>query len=283
MSRLKVGFIGLGNIGKPMALNLPGEAMEVWVYDLNPQAVAELVAKGALAAGSPAEVAAQADLIGICVRDDADVEAVLCGQDGILSRARPGTVVAIHSTVKPETVQAMAARGAECGVQVIDAPITGGASGAQARTLGYMVGGPVEALEAIRPMLACSAREINHAGGLGMGMALKLCINQITYAQFIAIYEAMRLAKAAGLDPQLLKQVGQSNGHITPLMAQFLGLMEYRSLMTEEQFQGLTEGFSAVAEKDLSLALELARRGEQALPGCENSLALIRNVYTDSY
>ena len=204
MSKLKVGFIGLGNIGKPMARNLVCDAMEAWVCDINPAAVAELVELGARAAATAGELAQNCGLIGICVRDENDVNAVMEGEQGILANAAPGTVVAIHSTVSPAYVKALAERVPPRGVHVIDAPITGGASGAQNRALCYMVGGEAEVVERVRPMLETSAKRIVHAGGTGMGMSLKLCNNVITYAEFIALYEAMRLARAAGLDPELL-------------------------------------------------------------------------------
>ena len=274
------GFIGLGNIGKPMAQRLLQGDFAVWVYDVFPEAADSLVKKGASRAESIAQMAQHCEVIGVCVRDDADVITVM---DQLLAAPGKCKVVAIHSTVKPETVVAQAERASACNIAVLDAPISGGASGAANGSLCYMVGGDAEALELCRPALATSAKDIIHAGGLGMGMIAKLCNNLMTYAEFIAIYEAMRLADAAGLDQEVVKQVGAANGNITAQMSQFLGLHAFKPHLSAEDFEKLAGGFAAVAEKDLDIALQQARRFDTELPGCSKSLELIARVYRDQY
>lgn len=282
MTLQKVGFIGLGNIGKPMARNLPGNSFAVQAFDVFPAACEELASLGAEIV-NPAKMGNECDAIGICVRDDKDVEDVLTGKDGILTNPKPGLVVAIHSTVRPETVHRMAEFAAKKNVSVIDAPITGGAGGAAQRTLCYMVGGDEAALEKITPMLQTSAKEIVHAGGLGCGMALKLANNIMTYAKFTCGYEAMRLANSAGIKPEVLKKVGAENGNIPPHVAQFLILMEIKPNMKPEDFAKIVDGFIAVAEKDLTVALEVAKANGVNLPQAEKSLDLIASVYRCEY
>lgn len=274
------GFIGLGNIGKPMAERLLGGDFDVWVYDVFPEAAASLVKKGAQLAENIAAMAAECQVIGVCVRDDNDVRQVM---QQVLASPGECKVVAIHSTVRPETIREEAARAEKVGVKVIDAPITGGASGAANGTLCYIVGGDADALEACRPAFATSARQIIHAGELGMGMTAKLCNNLMTYAEFIAIYEAMCLAQAAGLSRDVVKEVGAANGNITEQMSMFLGLHEFKPHLSAEDFEKLAGGFAAVAEKDLQIALEQAREHGADLPGCSKSYELIKNVYMDNY
>ena len=274
------GFIGLGNIGKPMAESLLKGDFNVQVYDVFPAAADSLVEQGASRAGSIAQMAEHCEVIGVCVRDDNDVINVM---DELLKAPGNCKAVAVHSTVKPQTIVEQAERAKKSGIAVLDAPITGGASGAANGSLCYMVGGSAEALELCRPAFETSAKEIIHAGGLGMGMTAKLCNNLMTYAEFVAIYEAMRLADAAGLDKDVVKKVGAANGNITEQMGMFLGLHEFKPHMSEEDFESLAGGFAAVAEKDLSIALSQAERFSTDLPGCSKSLQLIGKVYRDSY
>lgn len=281
---MKTGFIGLGNIGKPMARRLAGSEYALTVYDINPAACAELEALGAAVAASPAELAGQADVIGVCVRDDNDVEQVLTSEQGILSAAKAGTVVAIHSTVRQSTILAMAELAKKQGVIVIDAPITGGASGAESGTLCYMLGGDAETVEKVRPVFMTSAQKVIHAGDLGAGIALKLCNNLVTYAEFIAIHEASKLAEAAGLSLDVLGEVGQANGVITPQMQMFI---ENRNALykgcSEADFKAIFGGFAALGVKDLQAALESAAQLGIELPATTVNHTLIEKVFFNAY
>lgn len=283
MAKPNAGFIGLGDIGGPMATHI-AEAFNLFVYDINPAAMDKVVEEaGATAAGSLAELARNCETVGICVRDDATVETVLSGDDGVLANLPSGAMVAIHSTVRPETVHRMAALANEHSIRLIDAPMTGGAAIAREKGLTYMVGGAEEDLQRYRPVLETSAKKIIHAGDLGLGMALKLCNNTMTYAGFIAMYEADRLARAAGLDPAVLQQVGASNGVITDQMRAFIKLVDAHQMLDEESFQNHVSGFIAVANKDLTVALEMAANVGETLPGVESSLRVMEPVYRDSY
>jgi 3-hydroxyisobutyrate dehydrogenase-like beta-hydroxyacid dehydrogenase len=144
----KVGFIGLGEQGKPMAINLANaDGIDLMVYDLRKEPVDELLALGAQKANSPREVGAHSDVIEVIVVDDAQVETVVLGSDGILSGARAGSIVAIHSTIRPATVRKIGAACAARGVGVIDAPVSGSSRGAHTRTMCYMIGGDKELVD----------------------------------------------------------------------------------------------------------------------------------------
>jgi 3-hydroxyisobutyrate dehydrogenase len=264
---LRAGFIGLGNIGKPMASHLAPAGFDTTVFDIDEAPVRELVAGGARAAGSPREVGERADVIGICVPNDDHVRAVVTGDDGILAGAAPGTVIAIHSTILPRTVTALADAAAAKGVFLVDACVTGGDQRAAAGTLTYLVGGEADAIEAVRPFLEPSSEHIIVAGGLGDGAKLKLAINALTYIQWAAAYEAFTLAKASGLDPAVFEAAGLANGQLTELQVRFLTSHKLPdAAVASEGFQKYLTGHMRTAEKDLTWALELARESGVSLP-----------------
>ncbi len=264
---LRAGFIGLGNQGKPIAANLVAAGLETVVFDVAAGPVAELVAAGAKAAGSPREVGERADVICICVPEDRHVREVVAGERGVLAGAARGAVVAIHSTILPETALALGADATPRGVAVLDACVTGGAARAAQKQLTYLVGGDAAALERARPVLQVSSVSIIHAGALGNGAKLKLCLNLITYIQWAAAYESFALARATGLPQELLEEAGRANGQLTPLMQSFLALHKAPEAARKgEGMQAALRGYMGVAEKDLAWALELARRAGVSLP-----------------
>jgi 3-hydroxyisobutyrate dehydrogenase len=265
---IRVGFIGLGNQGKPIAAHLAPAGFETSVYDVVPEPIAELVEGGARAAATPREVGENADVVGICVPEDKHVVAVALGDDGLLSGLRSGSVVLIHSTILPETIEQIATAAAALGIEVMDACVTGGAMRAQARQLTYLIGGSEAALEKVRPYLEATT-EVSpiHAGPLGSGAKLKLCINLITYIQWAAAHESMVLAQAIGLPQDVLEAAGRSNGQMTDMMVAFLAVHKApEATRTSESFQDMMRGNMKVAEKDLAWALQLARESEVALP-----------------
>jgi 3-hydroxyisobutyrate dehydrogenase len=264
---LRAGFIGLGNIGKPAASHLAPAGFETTVYDLDDEPVRELVEGGAKAARSPREVALNADVIGICVPEDDHVRAVLLGEDGVLAGASAGTVVAIHSTVQPSTVEELAAEAAAGGVTVVDCCMTGGDQRAAEGVLTYLVGGSDEALEKLRPFLEPSSESIIHAGELGNGAKLKLCINVVTYIQWAAAYEGAKLAMASGLPIEVFEQAGRANGQLTELQERYLINVKLPpELAKSEGVQKLVRGHMHTAEKDLACALALARKHDLTMP-----------------
>ncbi len=202
----KIGFIGLGRMGKPMALNIVKAGFELSVYDLRIDPVEELVRQGAQRAESPREMAA-ADVIAVAVVDDAQVEDILCGEDGVFAASRPETIVAIHSTVLPRTIKRLAEIGEKIGVHVIDAPVSGGEAGARGKALCYMVGGDAALLERCRDVFATSASDIFHMGDLGSGAAAKMIVQVVTCINMLAAHEAELLANKIGLDFPTLQQI----------------------------------------------------------------------------
>lgn len=276
---MAIGFIGLGNIGKPMARQLLKLGEPVRVHDVAAAPVAELVALGAQAADSPAALAADCRVVGLCVRDDRDVESLLHGADGLFAHLPQDAIIAVHSTVTQDALLRWAHEAGERGLHLVDAPITGGAGGAEAATLCTMVGGEAAILERLRPVLATSASKIIHAGPVGCGIALKLCNNIMTYAAFAAIDEGVRLARAGGLDPQLLIDVGRANGVVTPQMEAFLGNRDKLAAAGPETMRKAFGPFAALAGKDLAAALDSARALGVALPATAHLQDIIKAVF----
>jgi 3-hydroxyisobutyrate dehydrogenase-like beta-hydroxyacid dehydrogenase len=265
---IRVGFIGLGNQGKPIAAHLAPAGFDTIVYDLDQDPIAELVKGGARAAATPREVGENADVVGICVPEDKHVISVALGDDGLLSGLSAGSVVLIHSTILPETIEQIASAGAERGIEVMDACVTGGATRAQARQLTYLVGGSEATLEKVRPYLeATTDVPPIYAGELGNGAKLKLCINLITYIQWAAAHESLVLARAIGLPQDVLEAAGRSNGQMTDMMVAFLAVHKVPdATRTSDSFQDMMRRNMKIAEKDLAWALQLARESEVALP-----------------
>jgi 3-hydroxyisobutyrate dehydrogenase-like beta-hydroxyacid dehydrogenase len=242
---IKVGFIGLGEQGKPLAINVAQGRFDLMVHDLRPEPVDELVSKGARAARSASEVGAHGDIIEVIVVNDEQLEAVVLGGDGVLAGTRPGSIIAIHSTVRPATVRKIGEQAAARGVGVLDAPVSGGARGAQKRTMCYMVGGAKDALERCRPVFATSASTIVHMGALGAGMTAKLAHQVILCLNLLAAHEGTELARRAGLDAAALGEAVRA-GAAQSRVAE-------RWAVARPAPQN-----SALFYKDLALALELA-------------------------
>ncbi len=277
---VRAGFVGLGAIGRPMARRLCSAGLAPTVFDLVPAAVDELVGAGAARAESARAVAAASDVIGVCVRDDADVTAVLLGEDGLLAGACAGTVIAIHSTILPRTVRELGAVAATHGVALVDACVTGGPMGAEQGRLTYMVGGHVDDLERCRPVFATAAKTIVHTGELGTGTATKLCNNLMTYLGFLAAYEAALLARESGLSEAAFEEVTRSNGNLTDQMLAFLVLHRLPAEQRHEAgFQQMLRGYTTLAEKDLAVTLAFAREHGIALPGTALCQQLMARVY----
>jgi 3-hydroxyisobutyrate dehydrogenase len=277
---LRAGFVGLGDIGGPMARRLAGAGAELGVFDVAPAAMQPLLAAGARAAASPAELARASDVLGVCVPEDAHVRAVALGPDGILAGAAPGAIVAIHSTILPETAVEVGRACAERGVAVLDACVTGGAARAAQGKLTCLVGGDAGVLERARPYLALLAERIVHAGPLGSGCKLKLCLNVITYLQWTAAFEAMSLARAVDLPVAVLEEAGRANGQITELMVQYMALHKAPpETRRSEGTQRALRGFMHIAEKDLAWALELGRRSGVSLPGTALASQTMARIY----
>jgi 2-hydroxy-3-oxopropionate reductase len=199
---LKVGYIGLGLMGKAIARNIMKAGFPLVVHNRSRGVVDELVGEGAEAAGSPAETASQVDIVFTNLPDTPDVEKVALGPDGIIEAAREGLVFVDNSTIKPAAARRIAESLGEKGVQCLDAPVSGGDIGARNATLAIMVGGPEEALQRVRPVFEAMGKTITHVGGAGAGQIAKAANQIMVAAQMVAMGELLVFAKKAGADPQ---------------------------------------------------------------------------------
>ena len=199
-----IGFIGLGNMGGPMAGNLLKAQHRISGYDLAASAVAALSEKGGHAASGVAEAAAAGDIVVTMLPAGPQVRAVYLGPDGVLAHARPGALLIDCSTIDVETARAVAAEAAARGLQMIDAPVSGGTIGAEAGTLTFMVGGEADAFARAEPILQGMGRTIIHAGPSGSGQAAKICNNMMLAASMIGVCEGFALAEKLGLPAQTL-------------------------------------------------------------------------------
>ena len=265
---LRVGYIGLGIMGKPMARNILKAGFPLVVHNRSRGPVDELVALGAKAAFSPAEVAAQVDIVITNLPDSPDVEQVALGPDGIIEAARPGLIFIDHSTIKPETARHIAQALGEKGVLCLDAPVSGGDIGAQQGTLTIMVGGPAEALEKARPVLEAEGRTITHIGGPGAGQVAKAANQIMVAAQMVAMAELLLLAQKTGVDPQRVVQAIRG------------GAAQCWTLDHKPQrlFAGdRNPGFKAhMMLKDLDIVLDTARAYGMPLPATATHTQLYR-------
>jgi 3-hydroxyisobutyrate dehydrogenase-like beta-hydroxyacid dehydrogenase len=269
----RVGFIGLGNIGKPMAINVVKAGFELMVYDLREEPLKELAALGATIARSAREVGEHGEITELVVVDDAQVEALTLGEGGVLDGAQPGTVIAIHSTVHPKTVRKIAELARAKGVGIIDAQVSGGARGAQTQTLCYMVGGDKALLEKCRPVFATSGAHIFHLGELGMGAVAKLAHNLIVYVNMLAASEGIRLGEKAGLDLKALQDVVHVSAGQSRVADNWLQQRTLRDTYTTGP-----QGLMQLIHKDLRLALELGHDLGLSLPGAALTQQLIARV-----
>ena len=266
----RVGFIGLGNMGKPMALNVAKAGFDLMVYDLREEPLAELAAAGAKTARSANEIGAHGEIIELVVVDDAQVEAVTLEEGGVLSGAQPGSVIAIHSTVHPRTIRKIAELAQARGVGVIDAEVSGGERGAQAQTLCYMVGGDTAAFEKCRPVFETSGANIFHLGDLGMGAMAKLAHNLIVYVNMLSASEGMKLAETAGLDLSVFQEVVKAGAGQSRVADNWLAQRSFKDTYSSGQ-----EALVQLMHKDLRLALELGHDVGVNLPGAALAQQLI--------
>jgi len=199
---LKVGYIGLGLMGKSIARNILKAGFPVVVHNRSRSAVDELVAEGATAANSPKEVAEQVDVIFTNLPDTPDVEKVVLGENGILEGAHDGLVYIDNSTIKPAAARRIAEKLAEKHVFALDAPVSGGDIGARNATLTVMVGGDASALEKAMPVLQAMGKTITHVGDSGAGQVAKAANQIMVAAQMVAMGELLVFSKKAGVDPR---------------------------------------------------------------------------------
>jgi 3-hydroxyisobutyrate dehydrogenase-like beta-hydroxyacid dehydrogenase len=265
---VKLGYIGLGNMGAPMAKRLVEWPGGLTVFDVRTEAMTPLAELGASLADSVADVAA-ADIISITVLNDEQVREVVAE---LAAHAKPGTVIAIHSTISPDTAVELAADLKPKGIHVIDAPISGGGGAADKGELAVMVGADREVYERIKPAFKQFASLVIHAGEAGAGTRMKLARNMLTFTSYAAACEAMKLAEAAGID---LQQLGRVVRHTDALTGGPGAIMVREDMSTLTPDHWLHDAFThtrGLGEKDLSLALALGEATGTELPLAELAL-----------
>jgi 3-hydroxyisobutyrate dehydrogenase len=263
-----------------MALRLPAAGLETTVFDVVAEPVKELRDAGARGAASARAVAAESDVVGVCVQTDDQVRAVVAGEEGLLAGAKPGLVIVVHSTILPTTVEALSALAAKQGVEVLDACVTGNVR-APDPNFKLFVGGAKDTIAKVRPYLhAIASDRVIETGGLGTGCKTKICVNLITYLQWTAAFEAAALARGVGVPLEVLEQAGRSNGQLTDLMISYLALFKLpEAARKSDALQTYLRTQMHVAEKDLACALQLAREAGVSLPGAALVSQLMARIY----
>jgi 3-hydroxyisobutyrate dehydrogenase len=203
----KVGFVGLGNMGGPMALNLAGAGFALVVHDIDPGKVEPLTAKGAEPAGSAEAVAAAVERTIVMVETTAQAESVIAGERGIVRGARPGHLVVCMSTIDPLVVKRLGAELEARGITMVDAPVSGGTERAATGELSIIAGGAAPAVAACQDLFRAMGKNVFHVGSLGQGLAMKLVNNMLVQVNTVAVAEALVLGVKAGLDPQTVYDV----------------------------------------------------------------------------
>jgi 2-hydroxy-3-oxopropionate reductase len=250
-----VGFVGLGQIGAPMAGRLVDWEGGFVVCDVRPEATEPLADRGAVVAADVPALGSACDVVSVMVRDDAQVREVV---DGLLETAAPGTIVAIHSTIRAETAEALAVVAADQGVHVLDVPVSGGFMGAHDGTLAAIVGGEREAYERAKPVFARWASLVVHMGPVGAGTRTKLARNLMHFAAYTAAGEAQRLAEAAGLDLTKLARIVRHSDAVTGGPAAIKVRSTTAPMAPNDGLWDIFHHTRELGEKDLRLALELA-------------------------
>ena len=255
----KIGFIGLGIMGRPMALNIRNAGYAVHVHARRPESMEPLILAGAVSCASPAEVARQSDIVITMVSDTPDVEEVILGPDGVIHGINAGSLVIDMSTISASATRAMAAKLGERGVEMLDAPVSGGDVGAIKGTLSIMIGGPEAAFQRAKPLFDVMGANVVHVGGNGAGQVCKSC-NQVVVGHTIAgVGEAMLMARASGVDPARVRSAllgGFANSKVLELHGQ---------RMIDRNFE---PGFKArLHQKDMRIVMEAAHELGLALPG----------------
>jgi len=267
---MRIGYIGLGLMGKSMARNILKAGFPLVVHNRSQAAVDELVKEGAEKASSPRDVAKQVDVIFTNLPDSPDVETVVLGPNGILEGAHPGLIYVDNSTIKPAVSRKIAEELAKKGVEVLDAPVSGGDVGARNGTLTIMVGGSAESLEKVRPVLQAMGKTITLVGGPGSGQIAKAANQIMVAAQMVAMGELLIFARKAGADPAKVVEAIKSGA------AQCWTL----DIKPPRLFAGNRQpGFKArMQSKDLNIVLETAKEYDIPLPSATLDAELFRSM-----
>jgi 2-hydroxy-3-oxopropionate reductase len=252
---MKVGFIGLGAMGRPMALHLQRAGHALFVWARRPESATGLPA---MVCATPAELGRQCDVVFTVITSSTDVEAVALGKNGLVEGMAPGSVLVDCSTIAPDAARKIAAQLGESGIHMLDAPVSGGAQGAIDATLAIMAGGDAAVLERVRPLLECLGQRIVHIGPSGAGQVAKACNQMIMVAAIEAAAEAMHLAAASGVDCAKVKQA-LAGGSAASRVLEVMG-----ERMVKRDFAAGIE--ARLHHKDFGIVLEAARKNGVPMP-----------------
>ena len=276
----RIAFIGLGNMGGPMAQNLIKAGHEVLGYDISLDAVGKLVSAGGVAAGKPGAAADEAEVIVTMLPSGAEVRETHLGPDGLIARARAGALMIDCSTIDVETAREVAAAAEAKGLLMVDAPVSGGVGGAQGGTLTFMVGGSDAAFDMAKPLLEAMGKTIVHAGGAGNGQAAKICNNMILGISMIGVSEAFVLAEKLGLDAQKLFDISSKSSGQCWSMTSYCPVPG--PVPTSPANRDYQAGFTAhMMLKDLKLSQEAAKSAGARTPLGAGASAIYEH-YVDS-
>jgi len=261
----KIGFIGVGNMGGPMVANLVKAGHAVTAFDLDASARAKAEAAGAAIAGSAAEAARAGEIVITMLPAGRHVRAVYLGDGGVIAEAAAGTLLIDCSTIDVESARVVNRAAADAGLAMLDAPVSGGVTGAEAATLTFMVGGEADAFARAEPVLAVMGKTIVHAGAAGNGQAAKICNNMILGASMIVVGEAFKLGERLGLSPQKLFDIASKSSGQCWSMTSYCPVPG--PVPTSPANRGYRPGFTAAMMlKDLRLAQEAANAIGAATP-----------------
>ena len=259
MDKKKIGFIGLGAMGKPMAGNLIRAGYALTVFDVNPRPMEALAAQGARTAADSAAVARAAEVVITILPEGEHVKAAILGENGVLAGAREGTVLIDMSSIAPHTSRQVAAEALARGLRFMDAPVSGGTTGAEQGTLTIMVGGDEALLEAHRPLLEAMGKTIYHVGEIGMGETVKM-INQVLVGiNMLGIAEAFALGTKLGADPEVLFKVIRASAGNSFLLDHRVPKYIFKGNFTQPGFA------LKLLMKDVGLAVDSARLNKMPL------------------
>ena len=262
----RVGFIGIGAIGEPMAVRILQAGFELHVWNRTPAKAASLIAAGALSADSPSELAARTDVLCLCVTDDQAAETVVFGPGGAARAAHQGLVVVDLSTIHPLATQRLSNQASQLGFGWVDSPVSGGIAGARNGTLTAFTGGREEDVERVRPVIRSFTARMTHMGPAGSGQIAKICNQMVSFSTATALAEALHLAKRLNLEVSRLPKAMEGG------LADSAVLRQLAPGMLEGRFSGNT----LTILKDLEIAIDLGRHSVTPTPLAASVNAIVR-------
>ena len=272
---MRLGFVGVGNMGGPMAGHVLAAGHDLAVCDVRPESIEPLVEAGARAAATPAEAADGADAVLMSLPMPSDVEEVVAGPGGLLDVLPSGTAILDLSTSSPTLSRQLAERGGQKGIAFLDAPVSGGVYGARKGTLAVMVGGPEDVFETFRPVLETFAAKVVLCGGVGSGNVVKAVNNMLAFINMMGTTEALLLGAKAGVDPTVLREVVQASSG-----ASFVWDSGTRAILRDRLAPSFT---NTLACKDIGLAVDLATELEVPVPMATHTQALLTGYRDNGY